>query len=44
VVLEGTGGVKEVSGGKFKNAYNNHRPAGSADMESNLFFLTAVVQ
>ena len=42
VVLEGTKGTKEVSGGKFKNTYNNFRTPGSPNMVSTLFFLTPV--
>jgi stage II sporulation protein D len=44
VVLEGSEGVKEVSGGKFKNTYNNFRTPGSPNMVSTLFFLTPVAQ
>ena len=42
VVLEGSKGIKEVSGGKFKNTYNNFRTPGSPNMVSTLFFLTPV--
>jgi stage II sporulation protein D len=42
VVLEGSKGTKSVSGGKFKNTYNNFRVPGSPNMDSTLFFLTPV--
>jgi stage II sporulation protein D len=42
VVLTGSAGTKEVSGGKFKNTYNSYRTPGSPNMESTLFYLTPV--
>jgi SpoIID/LytB domain protein len=42
VVLEGSEGTLEVSGGKFKNTYNNNRVPGSPNMVSTLFYLTPV--
>lgn len=44
VVLEGSAGTKEVSGGKFKNTYNNFRTPGTPNMVSTLFFLTPAPQ
>ncbi|HEV3486230.1 MAG TPA: hypothetical protein VG106_12535, partial [Vicinamibacterales bacterium] len=41
VVLEGTGGTKTVSGGKFKTVYNNNR-LSRPEIKSNLFYLTPV--
>jgi SpoIID/LytB domain protein len=41
VLLEGSKGSKTVSGGRFKNTYNDYKITGK-NMKSTLFFLTLV--
>jgi SpoIID/LytB domain protein len=42
VVLTGTKGTKQVSGGRFENIYNDNKVVGSS-IKSTMFYLTPVV-